>query len=123
MRGKAKATVKFCVKLDISVCDGWTRLEYFSFDAYNEAGNLKDMIESYRARTGRYPERVLADKIYRNREISAIVRLITFACPARLWDVREKMKYGTKNGIIRIRRIGLRWNGNSVWLSGNVDWV
>jgi IS5 family transposase len=68
VRGKAKAAVEFGAKLDISVCDGWTRLEYFSFDAYNEAGNLKDMIERYRARTGRYPERVLADKIYRNRK-------------------------------------------------------
>ena len=68
VRGKAKAAVEFGAKLDISVCDGWTRLEYYSFDAYNEAGNLKNMIESYRARTGRYPERVLADKIYRNRE-------------------------------------------------------
>lgn len=68
VRGKAKAAVEFGAKLDISVCNGWTRLEYHSFDAYNEAGNLKDMIERYRARTGRYPERVLADKIYRNRE-------------------------------------------------------
>ena len=68
VRGKAKTTVEFGAKLDISVCDGWTRLEYFSFDAYNEAQNLVEMIERYRARTGRYPERVLADKIYRNRE-------------------------------------------------------
>ena len=68
VRGKAKAGVEFGAKLDISVCDGWTRLEYYSFDAYNEAQNLTEMIERYRARTGRYPERVLADKIYRNRE-------------------------------------------------------
>lgn len=68
VRGKAKAGVEFGAKLDISVCDGWTRLEYYSFDAYNEAQNLTEMIERYRARTGRYPERVLADKIYRNRD-------------------------------------------------------
>jgi IS5 family transposase len=68
VRGKAKAAVEFGAKLDISVCDGWTRLEYFSFDAYNEARNLADMIERYRTRMGHYPERVLADKIYRNRE-------------------------------------------------------
>ena len=68
VRGKAKASVEFGAKLGISVCDGWTRLEYFSFDAYNEAQNLTEMIERYRTRTGRYPERVLADKIYRNRE-------------------------------------------------------
>lgn len=68
VRGKAKTKVEFGVKLDISVCDGWTRLERHSFDAYNESTSLQDMIEEYKIRTGHYPERVLADKIYRNRD-------------------------------------------------------
>ena len=68
VRGKAKAKVKFGVKLDISVCNGWTRLERHSFDAYDESTGLQDMIEQYRKRTGHYPERVLADKIYRSRD-------------------------------------------------------
>lgn len=68
VRGKAKAAVEFGAKLDISVCDGWTRLEVLSFDAYNEALTLPQTIERYRARTGHYPARVLADKIYRNRD-------------------------------------------------------
>lgn len=68
VRGKAKATVEFGAKLDISVVNGWARLEVLSFDAYHEAGGLKEMLERYRERTGRYPARVLADKIYRNRD-------------------------------------------------------
>ena len=68
VRGKAKSPVEFGAKLDISVADGYTRLETLSFDAYNEAAFLKEVIERYRLRTGHYPERVLADKIYRNRE-------------------------------------------------------
>jgi hypothetical protein len=68
VRGKAKAAVEFGAKLDISVCDGWTRLEKVSFDAYNESKNLPEMLERYKQRTGHYPSRVLADKIYRNRE-------------------------------------------------------
>ena len=68
VRGKAKASVEFGAKLDISVVNGFTRLEYHSFDAYNEALKLSDMIERYKERTGSYPERILADKIYRNRE-------------------------------------------------------
>ena len=68
VRGKAKAPVEFGAKLDISVINGFTRLEYHSFDAYNEALKLSDMIERYKERTGSYPERILADKIYRNRE-------------------------------------------------------
>ena len=35
VRGKAGKPVEFGMKLDISVTDGWTRLEYRSFDAYN----------------------------------------------------------------------------------------
>jgi IS5 family transposase len=68
VRGKAGKPVEFGVKLDISVVDGWSRLECFSFDAYNEAGNLQAMAERFRAREGHYPSRILADKIYRNRE-------------------------------------------------------
>jgi hypothetical protein len=68
VRGKAKSPVEFGAKLDISVADGYTRLETLSFDAYNEATFLKSVIERYRRRTGHFPQRVLADKIYRNRE-------------------------------------------------------
>ena len=68
VRGKAGKPVEFGAKLDISVVDGFTRLEYLSFDAYNEAGTLRQTIEKYRERTGHYPTRVLADKIYRNRD-------------------------------------------------------
>lgn len=68
VRGKAKAPVEFGAKLDISVAEGFVRLEKQSFDAYNEATVLKEVVERYKARTGSYPERVLADKIYRNRD-------------------------------------------------------
>ena len=68
VRGKAGKPVEFGAKLDISVADGFTRLEYLSFDAYNEAGALQQTIEHYRERTGHYPAKVLADKIYRNRD-------------------------------------------------------
>ena len=66
--GKAGKPVEFGAKLDISVVDGWTRLECCSFDAYNEAGNLREMAERFRVRERHYPSWILADKIYRNRE-------------------------------------------------------
>ena len=68
VRGKAGKPVEFGIKLDISVVDGWSRLEYASFDAYNEAGHLKDIVERFCQREGHYPARILADKIYRTRE-------------------------------------------------------
>jgi hypothetical protein len=67
VRGKTKEKCEFGAKLDISVSNGFTRLEHTSFDAYNEGENLIGIIERYKARTGHYPERVLVDKIYRNR--------------------------------------------------------
>ena len=68
VRGKAKAKVEFGGKMDISVTDGWTRLEHLSFEAYNESTVLPSAIERFKERTGRYPKKILADKIYRNRE-------------------------------------------------------
>lgn len=68
VRGKAKAKTEFGAKLDISVTGGFTRLEHSSFDAYNEGENLIEIVERFRNREGHYPERVLADKIYRTKE-------------------------------------------------------
>ena len=69
VRGKAKSPVEFGAKLDLSVDeDGMCRIEKLSFDAYNESAVLKTAIANYKQRTGHYPERVLVDQIYRNRE-------------------------------------------------------
>jgi len=76
VRGKAAAPFEFGAKLDLSIDEcGMARLEKLSFDAYNESGVLIGAIERYRERTGHYPERALADKIYRNRENLAFCRL------------------------------------------------
>lgn len=45
-----------------------------SFDAYNESDVLIAAVERYFERTGHYPERILADKIYRNRNNLAYCR-------------------------------------------------
>jgi hypothetical protein len=68
VRGKTNAPVEFGAKLDVSVAEGFTRLEHISFRAYNESGLFIEEVERYRHREGHYPERVLADKIYRTRE-------------------------------------------------------
>lgn len=69
VRGKAKAPTEFGAKLDLSIDEyGMARLEKLSFDAYNESDILITALENYRKRTGHYPERVLADQIYRNRD-------------------------------------------------------
>lgn len=69
VRGKAATPVEFGAKMDISLDEkGMARMEKLSFDAYNESDVLQAAVERYLERTGRYPERILADKIYRNRD-------------------------------------------------------
>lgn len=69
VRGKAKTPTEFGAKLDLSIDNnGMARIEKTSFDAYNECEVLIEAIQRYRQRNGFYPERVLVDKIYRNRK-------------------------------------------------------
>lgn len=68
VRGKAEAPVEFGAKLDLSLDEnGMARIKKMSFDAYNESDVLISAVQRYYERTGHCPERVLADKIYRNR--------------------------------------------------------
>ena len=69
VRGKVKDPVEFGAKFDISVDDdGYVRLERVSYNAYNESTVLVDVLMRYKERTGYYPERMLADQIYRTKE-------------------------------------------------------
>ena len=69
VRGEVKSPVKFGAKYDVSVDErGHARLEQVSFDPYNECTILKDVVERYKERTGRYPVRILVDKVYRTKE-------------------------------------------------------
>ncbi len=61
--------MEFVAKLDVSIGEeGYGRLEKVSFDVYKESGCLIEAVERYKRRTGHYPERVLADQIYRTRD-------------------------------------------------------
>ena len=69
VRGKAKSPTEFGAKLDLSIDNnGFARIEKLSFDPYNESDVLIGAAEQYYKRNGHYPERILADKIYRNRK-------------------------------------------------------
>ena len=68
VRGKQNAPVEFGAKVAMSDIDGFLRIEMLSWDAFNECHTLQDSVEAYRKAYGHYPERVLADTIYRTRE-------------------------------------------------------
>ena len=67
VRGKANAKVEFGAKIDVSITNGFAFLEESSWDAYNEGTTLMATVERYRKRTGCYPKKIFADKIYCNR--------------------------------------------------------
>ena len=69
VRGKPNASAEFGAKVAVSVVSGYNRVEKFSWDAFNESTTLIDTIETYNLREGVYPARILADKIYRTREV------------------------------------------------------
>jgi hypothetical protein len=67
-RGKARGEIEFGQKISLSIVDGYTFIENQSWDNFAEGNTLKDSVEKYKARFGVYPEAVLADKTYRNRD-------------------------------------------------------
>lgn len=76
VRGKTKAPVEFGAKFDLSLDEnGLGRIEKISYDAYNESTVLIEAVERFKERTGHYPERVLADQIYRTRENRGFCKL------------------------------------------------
>ena len=112
VRGKAKSPVEFGAKLDMSIDEkGLARLEKLSFDAYNECDVLIDAVERYHARTGRYPERVLADQIYRTRKNRAYckekgIRLSGSALgrPKQITSEEKKQSYTDNTDRIEVER-------------------
>lgn len=68
VRGKAGTNVEFGNKILTSVVEGYSFVEEMSFDNYNEGTFLQEVVENYRNRFGYYPEAVMADTIFRNRE-------------------------------------------------------
>ncbi len=74
VRGKAHANTEFGAKLHISLVNGYARVERLDFEPYNESEDFWRAVERYWERSGCYPERILADKIYRNRQTLAFCK-------------------------------------------------
>ena len=68
MRGKSKSPVEFGPKIDVSIMDGVIDIERFSFNAFNESGDLGSTLDHYYDVHGEYPDDVLLDTLYRTRE-------------------------------------------------------
>lgn len=67
VRGKINAKTEFGSKLQVSLVDGFTFIDYQDWEAFNEGTLLEDSVRQYKKRFGFYPGEVLADKIYCTR--------------------------------------------------------
>ena len=76
VRGKTNANVEFGSKINVSLMNGFAFLDDLSWDAFNEGTRLMASVEKYKKRFGYYPEEVLADKIYCNRQNRAALKLL-----------------------------------------------
>lgn len=68
IRGKQNAEVEFGAKVEMSIVNGFLRIEDLRWDAFNESTTLQASVEAFRKAYGHYPQRVLADTIFRTRE-------------------------------------------------------
>ena len=68
VRGKQNAEVEFGAKVEMSDVNGYLRIEDLRWDAFNESTTFQESVENYRKAYGHYPERVLADTIFRTRD-------------------------------------------------------
>ena len=68
VRGKQCAPVEFGAKIEMSDIGGFLRVEDLRWGSFNEGKTLKDSVKAYRKTYGHYPERILADKIFRTSE-------------------------------------------------------
>jgi hypothetical protein len=68
VRGKTTAAVEFGAKIAVALYGGYARVETLCWDAFNEGGTLQASAERYKAATGHYPARILADRIFRTRD-------------------------------------------------------
>ena len=67
-RGKDKGSTEFGAKISASEVDGMSRVEHISWDQFNESMDLTLQVELFKTTYGHYPELLLADQIYFNRE-------------------------------------------------------
>jgi len=98
-RGRAKQNTEFGPKIDASIQDGIIEIERVDFNAFNESTDFQKAVERYKEQHDHYPDEVLADKLYRNREN------ITFAKERGITIIGPKLGRKPKNVDEKQRRV------------------
>lgn len=68
VRGKAGRHVEFGAKINVSLHEGYGRIDRLSWDPFHEGRDLIKSVENFRSFYGHYPELVQVDGIYLGRD-------------------------------------------------------
>ncbi len=74
VRGKDGKKVEFGSKINVSLVDGFARINQTDFEAFNEGSYLQEQVEAYKELFGYYPELVQTDDIYMSRTNRAYLK-------------------------------------------------
>ena len=97
VRGKKAHNVEFGSKINVSLVNGYTFIEKLSWDAFNEGTELVSCIKNYVRKFGCLPKRVLADKIYCNRENRRLLKAYGVVLAAKA--LGRPSKQATQNRV------------------------
>jgi hypothetical protein len=111
-KGQDKTPVEFGAKFDLSLDeDCYVRIERVAYHLYNESTVLLDAVKCFKERTGHYPERVLADQIYRTRDNRSFYKLHGIRLsgpkigrPSDTAKTDKKTEYQDNTGRIEVER-------------------
>lgn len=67
VRGKAGNPTEFGPKVNVSIVRSYAFIDQLSYEAFNEGQKLEEQIQLYQSRFGFLPQKVLADRIYLNK--------------------------------------------------------
>jgi transposase, IS5 family len=92
--GKAGTPVEFGAKLSVSYHNGYVFIDRFSWDNFNESGDLKSQADNFKLVTGNYPESIHVDQICgcNRAEVSS-------ACFAQSNRTKENRDWCQERGI------------------------
>lgn len=82
VRGKTNGYVEFGSKINMSLDNGFARIDRLNWDAFNECTDLKEQVEAYKSIHGYYPALLQADKIYFTRENREFLNEKNIRCTA-----------------------------------------
>lgn len=68
VRNKSGKKTEFGAKVAASYVDGYMFVDHFNFESFNESTTLRDSVETYKSKFGKYPAYVSMDQIYATRE-------------------------------------------------------